>query len=112
MLANGTLEYMIVCAWEKEGSKENTNFQFTLGASETAFTVDGPMGKKTSYIFSVRRSYLQFLFSAFGLPFLPTFSDYQFKVKTNFDESAPLGCMMNGCKKSPASWDAINRSEG
>jgi len=43
------------------------------------------MGEKTSYIFSVRRSYLQFLFTAIGLPFLPTFNDYQVKVKTDFD---------------------------
>ncbi|HHB52833.1 MAG TPA: TonB-dependent receptor, partial [Saprospiraceae bacterium] len=69
----------------KEGSRDKTNFQFTLGASETALTLDGPIGKNTSYIFSVRRSYLQFLFSAIGLPFLPTYNDYQLKVKTNID---------------------------
>ena len=71
---------------QKDGSRDNTNYQFTLGASETAFTIDGPIGKKTSYIFSVRRSYLQFLFSAIGLPFLPTYNDYQVKVKTQIDK--------------------------
>jgi outer membrane receptor for ferrienterochelin and colicin len=75
---------------QKEGSKDRTNFQATLGASEAALTIDGPMGDKTSYIFSVRRSYLQFLFSAIGLPFLPTFNDYQFKLKTNFDKRNQL----------------------
>jgi len=68
-----------------EGSKDKTNLQATLGASEAALTLDGPLGEKTSYIFSIRQSYLQFLFSAIGLPFLPTFSDYQLKVKTNLD---------------------------
>lgn len=71
---------------QKDGSRDKTNYQVAIGASETAFTVDGPIGDKTSYIFSVRRSYLQFLFSAIGLPFLPTFNDYQIKVKTNIDE--------------------------
>jgi len=71
---------------QKDGSKDKTNFQFALGASETALTLDGPVGNKTSYIFSVRRSYLQFLFSAIGLPFLPTYNDYQLKVKTNIDK--------------------------
>ncbi len=66
---------------QKEGSKDKTNFQVSVGASEAAFTIDGPMGKKTDYIFSVRQSYLQFLFSALELPFLPTFTDYQFKLK-------------------------------
>lgn len=71
---------------QKEGSKDRTNLQGAIGASEASFTIDGPIGEKTSYIFSVRRSYLQFLFSAIGLPFLPTFNDYQLKLKTNFDQ--------------------------
>ncbi len=74
----------------KEGSKDKTNFQVTIGASEAALTIDGPIGKKTDYIFSVRRSYLQLLFSAIGLPFLPTFNDYQLKLKTNFDQKNQL----------------------
>ncbi len=75
---------------QKDGSFHKTNFQFSLGASETAFTIDGPIGKKTSYVLSVRRSYLQFLFAAIGLPFLPTFNDYQFKLKTNIDKKNQL----------------------
>ncbi|PLX11632.1 MAG: hypothetical protein C0598_07700 [Marinilabiliales bacterium] len=75
---------------QKEGSKDKTNIQATLGASEIALTLDGPIGKKTSYIFSIRRSYLQFLFSAIGLPFLPTYNDYQLKLKTNFNKKNQL----------------------
>ncbi len=75
---------------QKEGSKDKTNVQFAIGASEAAFTLDGPIGEKTSYIFSVRRSYLQFLFSAIGLPFLPTFNDYQFKLRSDIDEKNKL----------------------
>ncbi len=74
----------------KEGSRDKTNAQFAVGASETAFTLDGPIGSKNSYIFSIRRSYLQFLFSAIGLPFLPTFNDYQLKFKTDFDKKNQL----------------------
>lgn len=75
---------------QKEGNKEKTNIQAALGASESSLTLDGPLGEKTSYIFSVRRSYLQFLFSVLELPFLPTFNDYQFKLKTNFDSKNQL----------------------
>lgn len=74
----------------KEGNMEKANFQAAVGASETSFTVDGPIGKNTSYIMSVRRSYLQFLFSAIGLPFLPTFNDYQFKIKSNLSPKDQL----------------------
>lgn len=82
---SGVLDFRL-----KEGNKDKTAYQFSLGASEAAFTMDGPLSKKTNYIFSARRSYLQFLFSAIGLPFLPTFNDYQLKVKTNFDTKNQL----------------------
>ena len=74
----------------KEGSRDKVNLQAALGASEASFTVDGPSGKNSSYIFSVRRSYLQFLFAAIGLPFLPTFNDYQFKYKANLNKKNQL----------------------
>ena len=41
-------------------------------------------------MFRPRRSYLQFLFSAIGLPFLPTYNDFQFKVKTDFNKNNSL----------------------
>ena len=88
---SGVLDFKL-----KEGSKDKTNFQVSIGASEAAFTVDGPIGEKTSYIFSVRRSYLEFLFSAIGLPFLPTFNDYQFKLKTNIDQKNQISIISLG----------------
>jgi hypothetical protein len=50
------------------------------------FTIDGPITSKTNYIVSVRRSYLQFLFEALKLPFLPTYTDLQFKVRHKINE--------------------------
>lgn len=75
---------------QKEGNKEKPRFRASVGASELSLTADGPAGDKSSYIFSVRRSYLQFLFDALGLPFLPTFNDYQLKWKTRFDKRNEL----------------------
>ena len=69
----------------KDGNPDKPKWRFTLGASEIAFSGDGPAGKKSDYIFSVRRSYLQFLFSALQLPFLPTFTDYQVKWRTKIN---------------------------
>lgn len=39
---------------------------------------------------SVRRSYLQLLFKAIGLPFLPTYNDFQFKLKTKINPKTEL----------------------
>lgn len=75
---------------QADGNKDRLKFRGSLGASETSATFDGPIGDKTTFIFSARRSYLQFLFKAIGLPFLPTFSDYQFKVKTRFNAKNEL----------------------
>jgi len=68
-----------------DGNPEKMIYRATLGASEMAASASGPLSKKTTLLFSARRSYLQFLFSALGLPFLPTFNDYTIKVKTRFD---------------------------
>ncbi len=68
-----------------DGNPDKLKFKGSVGASDLALTLDGPINKKTSFIFSARRSYLQFLFSAIGLPFLPTYNDFQWKSKTKFD---------------------------
>ncbi len=81
---------------QKNGSTSKTNVQLAMGASETSATLDGPIGKKTNYIVSVRRSYLQFLFGALGLPFLPTFNDYQFRIKTDFNKKNSLTVLSIG----------------
>ncbi len=73
-----------------DGNPEKIKFRGTLGASELALTVDGPVGNNTSIIMSARRSYLQFLFDVIGLPFLPTFSDYQLKVRTRINDKNEL----------------------
>lgn len=73
-----------------DGNQDKLKFRGTLGASEVSATLDGPVGEKSSFIFSARRSYLQFLFSALGLPFLPTFNDYQFKFKSRLNTKNEL----------------------
>jgi hypothetical protein len=75
---------------QREGNKDRLKFRGSVGASEISLTADGPVGEKSSFIFSARRSYLQFLFDVIGLPFLPTFNDYQFKWKTKFDKKNEL----------------------
>ncbi|GAB2487347.1 TonB-dependent receptor [Algoriphagus taiwanensis] len=74
----------------KEGRNDKMFTQLTLGASEFTFSNEGPIGKNTTYLISARRSYLQFLFSALGLPFLPTFNDFQVKTTTKINEKTEL----------------------
>ena len=69
---------------------DRLKFKGSLGASEVSATIDGPLSDKTTFIVSARRSYLKFLFSALKLPFLPTFNDMQFKIRTRFDAKNEL----------------------
>ena len=73
-----------------DGNADKLKFKGSLGASEVSATVDGPLSEKTTFIVSARRSYLKFLFTALKLPFLPTFNDMQFKVRTRFDAKNEL----------------------
>ncbi|MBN2807497.1 MAG: TonB-dependent receptor [Prolixibacteraceae bacterium] len=82
---SGVLEFN-----QMDGNSEKTKFRASLGAAEVSATLDGPIGEKTNYMVSVRRSYLQFLFGVLELPFLPTFNDMQFKVKTRIDSKNEL----------------------
>ncbi|SDC72067.1 Outer membrane receptor proteins, mostly Fe transport [Algoriphagus faecimaris] len=74
----------------KEGRRDKMFTQLTVGASELTLSNEGPLGEKTSYIFSARRSYLQGLFRLIGLPFLPTFNDFQFKTVTKINDKTEL----------------------
>ena len=71
---------------QRNGNSREFVGNFRLGSSESALTFEGPLFKSdkpeanTSYIVSVRRSYLQLLFQAIGLPFLPDYWDYQYKI--------------------------------
>lgn len=78
----------------KDGRKDKTGGSLTVGASDFGFVLEGPANKNASYIFSARRSYLQFLFKMIGLPFLPTYNDFQTKYKWtlgNKDEISFVG---------------------
>ncbi|MBP7155810.1 MAG: TonB-dependent receptor [Flavobacteriales bacterium] len=75
---------------QPDGSSERRAFTFMLGSSDAGFTYDGPTGPKATTIISVRRSYLQFLFQALKLPFLPIYNDAQFKHRIQLNDKSRL----------------------
>jgi hypothetical protein len=79
-----------------EGNKDRMRFKGAIGASDLALTTDGPIGSKTNYLLSYRRSYLQFLFGVIGLPFLPTYNDYQFKLTHKIDDKNQINIISIG----------------
>ncbi len=77
---------------QRNGNSSKFGGNVRVGASESALTLEGPLFKKeadnskTTFIASVRRSYLQFLFKAIGLPFLPDYWDFQYKLNHQIDD--------------------------
>lgn len=86
--------------YQRNGNTRNFSGNFRVSASETALTFEGPLFKKeneesnTTFLASIRRSYLQFLFEVIGLPFKPDYWDYQYKLNhkiDNFNSISLLG---------------------
>ena len=75
---------------QKDGRSDKWVFTGAVGNTDFGLTADGPISKNSSLLVSVRRSYLQGLFSILGLPFLPTYNDYQVKYKIKFSDKADL----------------------
>jgi len=69
-----------------KANRKEMQYNISLGASEASFSTNGPLSEKSSIIFSVRQSYLQFLFKALELPFLPTFNDIQLKYDYDIND--------------------------
>lgn len=69
---------------------------FTLGSSDVGLRAEGPVNDQSGLMLSIRRSYLQFLFKAVGLPFLPTYNDVQVKYKYNIDQKNEITYLLLG----------------
>jgi hypothetical protein len=70
----------------KDPRTDRIGGNFTLGANDAGVTLEGPIAKGHSFMFSYRRSYLQFLFRLIGLPFLPTYDDFQLKYRWKIND--------------------------
>jgi outer membrane receptor for ferrienterochelin and colicin len=75
---------------QKNGNNKKQQGNIILSATELAVTADGPLNKNTTYLASVRRSYLQLLFQAIDLPIRPNYWDFQFKTTTRLNSKTTL----------------------
>ena len=103
---------------QREGNANEFGGNFRFGASEAGITLEGPLFRKdkerpanTTFLFSVRRSYLQFLFELIGLPIRPDYWDYQWKIKHEIDKYNSLtfigiGAIDDFSVKAPDEFDA------
>lgn len=74
----------------KDPRRDKWTMNGVVGATDLGLTFEGPVTENSSLVFSVRRSYLKFLFSIFNLPFLPVYNDAQFKYSVRLGENDRL----------------------
>jgi hypothetical protein len=70
----------------RSGNKDQFRGRVDLSATGVDGSLEGPIGKKGSYFFAARRSYLDFLFKTFGFSFIPQYWDFQAKVNYQLDD--------------------------
>lgn len=75
---------------QRDGNPDRVQGNFRMSGTEIALTTEGPINKKTTFLASARRSYLQFLFEAIGLPIRPNYWDFQYKVTHKLDSKTTL----------------------
>lgn len=64
----------------REGSRDQRSTELNLSATGVSAISEGPLGGKGTYLASIRRSYLDFLFSAIGLAIVPSYTDVTLKT--------------------------------
>jgi hypothetical protein len=77
---------------QKTGNPNKLQGNVRLSATELAATFDGPLSKnkKTTFLASARRSYLQLLFTAIDLPIRPSYWDFQTKITHQINKKTTL----------------------
>lgn len=76
----------------REGDNQNFGGKGTLSATLFGLDLEGPIaGNNSSFIFSARRSYLDFIFKAAGFSFVPEYYDIFTKFDYQMDNKNSIG---------------------
>ncbi len=77
---------------QKNGNPNQFQGNARLSATDASLTMEGPLSKnrKTTFLASARRSYLQLLFKALDLPIRPNYWDFQAKITHQVNKKTTL----------------------
>lgn len=67
----------------RDGREDKLGGKATVSASQLGLNLEGPITNKSDFIFSARRSYLDFIFKAANFSFVPEYYDVLFKADFN-----------------------------
>ena len=64
----------------REGNRERVAGELNVAATQVGAVLEGPIGDNASFFVNVRQSYLDLLFKAIGLSFIPAYTDATVKT--------------------------------
>lgn len=70
----------------RNGNEEKFGGKAVVSATGFGLNLEGPITDGSSYFFSVRRSYLDFIFKAAGFGFIPQYWDFQGKINYKLND--------------------------
>ena len=80
----------------REGRQDKIGGKATISATQFGLNLEGPLGEKGNFLFSARRSYLDFIFEASGFSFVPEYYDFLSKFTYNLDNSNKISYLFIG----------------
>ena len=80
----------------REGRLDRIGGKGTISATQFGLNLEGPLSESASFIFSARRSYLDFIFKAAGFNFVPEYWDFLGRVGFKLDQRNSLSVMAIG----------------
>tara|TARA_R110000737_G_scaffold182215_1_gene205616 strand:- start:83683 stop:86136 length:2454 start_codon:yes stop_codon:yes gene_type:complete len=75
---------------QRTANREKLSGNIRASITETAFSLEGPLGKKTDFLAGGRFSYLDLLFQLIDLPIRPRYQDYQLNTTTRLNDKTTL----------------------
>jgi hypothetical protein len=80
----------------RDGRRDRFGGKLTISASQFGINTEGPVGNDASFLFSARRSYLDFIFKAAGFGFVPEYWDFLGKASWDIDQRNKLSFVVIG----------------
>lgn len=74
----------------RDGRTDRLGGKATISASQFGLNLEGPLSENSNFIFSARRSYLDFIFKAAGFGFVPEYYDVLAKYDWNVSKNQKL----------------------
>lgn len=77
----------------RNGREDRLGGKLNLSATQFGFNIESPLSKNGQYLFSARRSYLDFIFKSAGFSFVPEYYDFLGKATYNLGGGNELSAL-------------------